>query len=191
MDHATPLPLRPTRHGQAHGSPELAGLTGYKLFHNHLAVDLLLSVFEFGSPAFVRLREDIWLSVFVAALNPEEELPGLIFTFAPETTVRSEFLPNLLATFEKASADVLFIELTCPLPILRGRMGEESRKQHRKLASIETFDELYENGVFSTAHMPPPALTLNTSQMSPVEAASRIVRFFNLPNPRPNEPRSA
>jgi hypothetical protein len=43
---------------------ELAAMTGYKLFHNHLVVDLLLSVFEFGSPPFVEMREEIWLSVF-------------------------------------------------------------------------------------------------------------------------------
>jgi cytidylate kinase len=43
---------------------ELASLTGYKFFHNHLAVDLLLSIFEFGSSSFVQLREEIWLSVF-------------------------------------------------------------------------------------------------------------------------------
>ena len=43
---------------------EVSALTGYKLFHNHLVVDLLLSVFEFGTAQFVELRESIWLSVF-------------------------------------------------------------------------------------------------------------------------------
>ena len=42
---------------------ELALITGFQVFHNHLAVDLLLSVFEFGSRPFVELREQIWLSV--------------------------------------------------------------------------------------------------------------------------------
>ena len=28
---------------------QLAALTGFKLFHNHLTVDLVTSVFEFGS----------------------------------------------------------------------------------------------------------------------------------------------
>ena len=34
----------------------LAGRTGLRVFHNHLAVDLLTPVFEFGSDAFVELR---------------------------------------------------------------------------------------------------------------------------------------
>ena len=35
---------------------ELAAITGFKVFHNHLVVDVLLTVFDFGSPDFVRLR---------------------------------------------------------------------------------------------------------------------------------------
>ena len=31
---------------------ELAGLTGYKLFHNHLSIDWVLPVFDFGSDPF-------------------------------------------------------------------------------------------------------------------------------------------
>ena len=57
---------------------ELARLTNYKLFHNHLAVDLVGSVFEFGTHPFVELREMIWLAMFKRAA--EEHLNGLIFT---------------------------------------------------------------------------------------------------------------
>ena len=32
---------------------ELARITGFNVFHNHLVVDLLLSIFEFGSKPFV------------------------------------------------------------------------------------------------------------------------------------------
>ena len=59
---------------------ELATMTGLKLFHNHVVVDLLLDVFEFGSPSFVELREKIWIDTFTQACR--SQLPGLIFTFA-------------------------------------------------------------------------------------------------------------
>ena len=70
---------------------ELSRLTGYKLFHNHLTLDLVESVFEFGTQAFVELRESIWLSVFEKAID--SGLPGLIFTFAFEPTVTGCFNP--------------------------------------------------------------------------------------------------
>ena len=44
---------------------ELAQLSGWRLFHNHLVVDALLAVFDFGTPPFVELRESVWLDVFV------------------------------------------------------------------------------------------------------------------------------
>ena len=61
---------------------ELGKLTGYKVFHNHLAVDLVESVFEFGSEPFVELREMLWLAVFTQSVKAN--LAGLIFTFAFE-----------------------------------------------------------------------------------------------------------
>ncbi len=35
-----------------------------RLFHNHLTVDLVAALFDFGSEPFVRLRESIWLDAF-------------------------------------------------------------------------------------------------------------------------------
>ena len=53
---------------------ELATLTGWRLFHNHLTVDLVLSVYDFGTPGFIALREQIWLAVIRRALA--DRLPG-------------------------------------------------------------------------------------------------------------------
>jgi hypothetical protein len=160
---------------------ELAALTGYKLFHNHLAVDLLLSVFDFGSAPFIQLREEIWLSVFTAAC--EAQIPGLIFTFAPETTVHPEFISNTIQTVEKHGGELIFVELTCPLDELKRRMASESRVQYQKLRDLALFEQLHAAGVFSTAHMPRPALSIDTSIHPPAGAAEAIVRELKLQSP--------
>lgn len=41
----------PAASGKLTVAKELAALTGYPLFHNHLIVDALLAVFPFGSPS--------------------------------------------------------------------------------------------------------------------------------------------
>lgn len=151
---------------------ELAALTGYPLFHNHLAVDLLLSVFEFGSPAFVELREQIWLSVFEHASNQD----GLIFTFAPEATVRPEFIQRAQTAVTRAGGEVLFVELICPVAELKQRLATPSRSQHGKLTSVELFDQLTAQGSFDSPRMPLPRLTIDTSLCSPHEAAQRIAQ---------------
>lgn len=151
---------------------ELARLSGYKLFHNHLAVDPLLSVFEFGSPPFVELRETFWLSVFErAALN---HIPGLIFTFVPEHTVRPEFIHNLIDLAARTKIDIYTVEVTCPLPEIKQRLDNPSRRRFQKLNSIELFDALHSTGALSSFKMPKPDLTLDTSKLTPREAALKI-----------------
>lgn len=157
---------------------ELALLTGYKLFHNHLAVDMLLSVFEFGSVPFVELREEIWLSVFEQAARSDG--PGLIFTFAPEKTVRQEFISSTLAVIERAGGKVDFVELICPLSELKRRVADASRRGHGKLTSVSQLDQLLFEGAFDAPAMPNPAITIDTGVCNPAEAATRIQQALGL-----------
>jgi len=160
---------------------ELASITGYKLFHNHLAVDLLLSVFEFGSPQFVALREQIWLSVFESAC--QSQLPGLIFTFAPESTVRPEFISNTIEAVTRNCGTMYFVELTCPFQELKQRIENPSRARYQKLASLSLFEKLHSEGTFEAFRMPKPAISIDTSLHTPAEAAAIIARFDALQNP--------
>jgi hypothetical protein len=150
---------------------QLAVLTGFKLFHNHLVVDTLLSVFEFGSPAFVDLREALWLSVFERAAR--DGVPGMIFTFTPESTVRDSFIPALTRTMHQQGGKVSFVELTCPLDILRERIAAPSR-QGGKLVSVELFDQLCAAGTFARPVMPKSDLAIDTSRIEPDAAAAMM-----------------
>ena len=160
---------------------EISSLTGFKLFHNHLVVDTLLSVFEFGSKPFVELREDIWLSVFRHAC--ESGLPGMIFTFAPERTVRAGFVQAAIDVVRGGGGYIDFVELVCPVEELKSRMANASRLQHQKLASVELFEQLHADGVFDSSHMPDTRLTLDTSGMIPSDSAKEIVRVLELQRP--------
>jgi|ERR1700677_1194704 chloramphenicol 3-O-phosphotransferase len=153
---------------------ELATITGYKLFHNHLAVDLILSVFDFGTPPFIQLREEIWLSVFDQACRTQ--LPGLIFTFAPEQTVRPNFVQEALRVVGAKQGEIDFIELVCPLPELKRRIDSSSRLQFQKLTSVSLFERLHTSGHFDAAHMPKPRLSIDTSLCTPLQAAIQIAQ---------------
>jgi hypothetical protein len=157
---------------------ELAEMTGYKLSHNHMAVDLLLSVFDFGSPPFVELREDIWLSVFEQACR--SRLPGLIFTFAPEGTVRPGFIGEVRSTVAREDGEVDFIELVCPFAELKRRIDSPSRLAYQKLTSVSLFEQLHADGLFDALRMPEPRLSIDTSLYTPTQAATEIMRALNL-----------
>jgi len=157
---------------------ELAAQTGFKLFHNHLAVDLLLSVFEFASKPFVELRESIWLAVFEEAAAA---LPAMIFTFNPENSVRQTFIQKTVEAITLRGGEVLFVEVVCDAAELERRMDTPERRNHKKLVSAELFRKLKARGVFDSPKMPAPRLTLNSTQTSPRENALEIVARFSLP----------
>ncbi len=157
---------------------ELSRLIDYPLFHNHLAVDLLLSIFEFGSDPFIELREEIWLSVFDRACR--SQFKGLIFTFNPERSVRSDFIRRTVEIVSKWGGQVDFVELVCPMEELKRRIASPSRLQYRKLSSLSLFEELTASGEFDTPHMPQPVITVDTSLRSPEEAAAEIGTALHL-----------
>ena len=149
---------------------ELETLTGFRLFHNHLAVDLLESVFEFGSPPFVDLREQIWLSIFRQAARTGV---SLIFTFAPERTVRPEFPEAAESTVRSEGGRALFVSLRCAESELERRLSEPSRAAFGKLRSVERYRALRNSGAFEFLSLRAD-IELDTGTLSPSEAARRI-----------------
>jgi hypothetical protein len=169
----------PPASGKLTVARELAALTGWKLFHNHLTVDLLLAVFPFGSKEFVELREEIWLSVFESAA--ESGMPGLIFTFNPEDTVQQDFLEDASDVIAEHGGSVEFVEIVCEDKELEKRMDTPDRRAYKKMLSFTEFCQLRERGVFASPKMPQPLLRIDTAKLSPREAAIQIVEGLALP----------
>lgn len=151
---------------------ELSRLTGYRLFHNHLTVDLVESVFDFGTPPFIALRESIWLSVFSEAAR--NAVPGLVFTFAFESTVTADFVRNAVETVENQNGKVLFIQLTCEQEQLEQRLIDPSRQAFGKLTSVSVLREMQNAGRLATPSLPYDSLIIDTTNLPPAETARQI-----------------
>jgi hypothetical protein len=166
----------PAASGKLTVGRELSRLTGYRLFHNHLVVDAVTAVFDFGSDSFVRLREEMWLAVFREAAERDV---SLIFTFTPEQTVRKSFVESAVAAVEAAAGLVLFVELTCSDSELERRIEDASRAEFGKLRSKALLRDLRIAGAFDYPRLP-PGLTIDTSASTPEEAALRIRSHYGL-----------
>ena len=169
-----------------HGAPavgkltvarELANLTGFRLFHNHLTVDLLTAVFDFGTESFIALRESIWLSVFREAAQREI---SLIFTFNPESTVRERFIHDTIDAVESRGGRVIFIELTCSSDEIERRIENASRRSFGKLHSVEQYRELKRAGAFEHPKLPESGTSYDTTNRNPKEAAEMINEYISL-----------
>jgi shikimate kinase len=167
----------PAAAGKLTVARELANLTGLRLFHNHLIVDALTAVFDFGTEPFIRLREQLWLAIFREAAKRNV---SLIFTFAPERTVGTSFIQHTLEAVEAAGGRVLFVELACPVEELERRVASASRAEFGKLRSLALFRALNQAGAFAYPQLPDSGLSIDTSRLSPRDAALRICEFFSL-----------
>lgn len=150
----------------------LARQTGLPLFHNHLVVDAVASVFPFGSENFIRLREQFWMDVFSAAVAEDR---SLIFTFAPEPTVDPGFPQALKTRVEDAGGEVIFIALTVSAQEQMKRIANSSRAEFGKLRSPEILSEMKEAFTASMAAMPAADIVIDTDQLSPTDAAAEIL----------------
>jgi shikimate kinase len=110
---------------------ELAKITGLKLFHNHMTIDLVSNFFSYNSLQGSRLvqlfREEIFREV------AESDLPGLIFTFirAFNSPTDAVYLENLVEIFRARNSDIYFAELEAPLNVRLERNKTPNRLTHK------------------------------------------------------------
>ena len=90
---------------------ELAKITGLRLFHNHMSIELSLKLFDFGTPGFRALNETIRKTVFEQFAAGD--LPGLIFTYMMDFDEPGEFayLNEIIELFSSHGADCHVVEL--------------------------------------------------------------------------------
>jgi len=165
----------PAAAGKLTTARALSARLGFPVFHNHLVVDLLTTIFPFGSPPFVRLREDFWLSVFESAA---EDARSLIFTFAPEATVATGFSERARTAVVTRSGTVHFVRLRVSEGEQDRRIGNADRREFHKLVDPNTLQRLRQAG--GDFEQPPTDLTVDTDTSPPQQTAQTIIDHFRL-----------
>jgi len=181
--------LGPPAVGKMTVGMELERLTGLRLFHNHMTIDLVLRFFPFGTPAFQRLLSEFRTRIFeeVAA----SDLPGLIFTYvwALEDPGDRSHVDRLCEIFPARGARIHFAELSATLDarLLRNetelRLAEKRPKRDlerskRHLLDAEEKHRLNSDGDF---FYPDRHLRIDNTHLAPDEAARRIAEHFGIP----------
>ena len=168
---------------------ELSTLTGLPLFHNHLSIEAVLPVFEFGTEPFHRLvvgfREQMLKEV------AESDLPGLIFTYvwAFDDSGDLDYVKKLQSIFESRGGGVVFAELKADLETRLSRNECEDRlaakaskrdvvRSRERLIDAEENHRLNSNGDFPFAEH----VLIDNSRLSAQAAALQIAQHFRLPH---------
>jgi hypothetical protein len=156
---------------------ELARLTGYRLFDNHVSIDCAQSVFDFGTPPFGRVVNAIRTLVFDEAARADV---SLIFTFVYARPEDTSFVERVCDLVESQGGRVMLVRLACAREELERRLPHPERARVGKLASLDTLGEVTERyDIFS----PVPgreSLEIDNTDLAPAEAARLVVAHYRL-----------
>lgn len=146
------------------------------LFHNHLTVDLVNTLFEFGTSGFNKLRAKIWKEAFREASVAKQ---SFIFTFHPEATVERNLIDELVEIIKNSGSEIHFVELKCSENEILKRINNKSRKKFGKLTDANLYKQISTSGGFDFPEMPKPLLIIDTEELTPDESAKRIEKALN------------
>jgi chloramphenicol 3-O-phosphotransferase len=165
----------PPASGKLTIAERLAERTGFRLFHNHLTVNALVPVFDFGSKPFADVLHRLRLDAFATAARH-----GIDVIFTNNSAWRgADGNERFRAFAEQARRDVaaaggraVFVRVTAPDAVLEERLANESRRAHGKLLDVTRLRELLAELDQSPLHA--GDLTIDTSTTTPDDAAARI-----------------
>ena len=166
---------------------ELSKLTGYPLLHNHMTIDLITELFDFGTPQFGRLVPAF--RQMLVAEAAASDLPGLIFTFvwAFDVDEDKQFLDGLRDAVAEHGGATYYAELATGLDERLVRNRTENRLRHKKKADFDKTEgailRLEALRLNSCNGFPYPErhVKIDNAHLSAREAAEQIVQAFGLP----------
>jgi hypothetical protein len=156
---------------------EIAKRTGFKVFHNHLSIDCIEPIFEFGSSSFKKLIDIIRFETVAEAARCGQDL---VYTFCYAKDVDDDHVADITRAVEENGGEACFVQLLCDREIIKERVLGESRKKYGKVKSPEMMDYYFEKYDLFSPAPGPESLRIDNSHLSPGETAEQIIAHFAL-----------
>lgn len=156
---------------------EIAKQTDFKVFHNHLTIDAVAPVFEFGTKSFWKLVHLFRIEVISEAARQDQ---NLIYTFCYAKGSDDAHVAEVTKAIEENGGEICFVLLSAEKCVIEKRLLEESRLSYSKMKNIELLHKIWdENELFSPVPEQTSLIIDNTS-ISAENAAKMIIEHFNL-----------
>ncbi len=175
--------------GKAAVGHELAALTGYRFFHNHLTADAVAALFGWGGETFGRMVKAIRETLLTEAAS-DASIPGVIFTYVWDLRSDDETATMLhyAQLFERHGGRVTFVELLASLETRIAREGSAFRvtlkPAHRDAEAARgrqiEMAEKYRMNCDGALPLSYPHLKFDTETQEPNAVAIAVARALTL-----------
>ncbi|MFT4546716.1 MAG: hypothetical protein ACI8XO_002380 [Verrucomicrobiales bacterium] len=182
--------LGPLAVGKMTVGQELEKITGLKLFHNHMTIEMLLPFFDMKSASFKKLVDAFRIQIFEEVAK--SDLEGLIFTYVWEFDQARDcdFIDTIVEIFERENASVYYVELEADTEERLRRNVSPNRLKHKpsKLDFAASREELLETDKRHVVNSPPRKfkgknyIRIDNTHKKPGETAREIKQALSLPS---------
>jgi len=166
---------------------ELEKSTALKLFHNHMTIELLHPLFEFGDETW-RLSTLFRQEIFKSFAKSKEE--GMIFTYvwAFDCQEDWDFVEQIRSIFEAAGGEVYFVELEAEVTERMERNRSAHRLEHKptkrntQASELELIESMntYRLNSLPNEIQEPNYMRIDNTHLCPKSVAVKIKDHFNL-----------
>ena len=178
----------PPASGKMTVGQELQKLTGFKLFHNHMSLELVNQFFDFGTPNFRNLDKKIRFDIFEEIAN--SDIDGLIFTivWAFNEKEDEDYIDEIIDVFKKRQPKIGLVELACDLKERLRRNRHENRLKHKpSKRDVEASDKrlLYHDEKYRMnsldGELPNKSIfKIQNTELTAKETAEKIIEHYDL-----------
>lgn len=167
----------PPASGKLTVATELAKLTGFKLFHNHVSIQFVQSIFEFGTKTFSRLTGKYRLEMIEEAAK---ERVDTIFTFVYSKGDDDKFVRRVLQKVRSHGGQVCLVRLHCERDELVRRAKARQRREMGKVGDKKLLDDLFRRYDLNSEIPFQKSLSIDTTNRAARSVAKSITRQYRL-----------
>ena len=156
---------------------EIAKQTNFKVFHNHLSIDAIEPIFDFGTKPFARLIDLIRVETIAEAAR---ENVNLIHTFCYAKDSDDKYVAKVTEAVESNGGEICFVLLICAKNELEQRILAESRKQFGKANNLEILNEILDKYDLFSPVPERKSLQIDNTNLTPEVVARKIIGHYHL-----------
>ena len=156
----------------------LAKKAGYKVLHNHLTIELLCSLFDWGSKPYNELVKKYRLELLEMAAK--HRVGGVITTFVYGAEADDKEIRALIRRMKLHRVQLYFVKLECTQRELERRIGHHSRKAFTKIRHVKNLRDLMKKFDVKSTIPFGNNFVIDTTTLTPVKTAEKINKHFAL-----------